>query len=565
MAFWKRNVEASIPAITADDEKMARLKRYQEANEVYTADLPDPLIVENNIDDNVKINPARAMIDTTVDFLFGNEIKFELSPEQQDQYGDQQVIEPGTPKDLPPDWLKELNRCWKANRKQSLLQQMGKCGAINGDVFIKFSPNDAGLENEYPRMILLDPANVDVVCDENDYNKVLEYSIEYVVEDRETGKRKARIQKITANRTEDPFSDRYNTTSWSIQNYEHEMQYEIGGVWYPGDKEMLPVGPETVWPYKWAPIEHCQNLELPNQFWGLADLDNSSIELIKSLQRAASSINKIVRIHGSPRMYAKGVRPEQADEIDVSADNIITMPGGPEQDLRILNALSSVDSHIKFTESLREDLYESMQIPAIALGKQSTASTAMGGLTLSILYAPVLQKTRMKRISYGDMIDRINMKLLVLMGHVDPSQYDGLVTVWPEAMPGSKFLDRQTIQQDQQMGLSQYTTMKRLGYDPQEEAKRRIEEQVNELRAIGDIQQEFGDSQYRNKFNVGGGIKGGGSEFTVSGGGNSDGPGGNNNPAGKGNPGGSMGAVGNGTPKNKANPTTSKSRGGGKS
>lgn len=541
MAFWNKKPDVPPNFDSADVARQERLERYRLAQEAYEATLPDPIVVEGPVDDNVKVNPARAMIDTSVDFLFGNEIKFELSPVKADQYSDQSSTDMGTPMNTTEDWLKSLNRCWRANRKQSLLQQMGKSGAIHGDVFIKFVPEDSGNNNEFPRMILLDPANVDIVTDPNDCNKVLEYSISYLIPADENGNPPTlRIQKITANREESPYSDHYTTKSWSMQNYELEMQWVFGAGWVPGDNVEVPVGPEVVWPYKWAPVEHCQNLELPNQVWGLADLDNSAVELIKSLQRATSSINKIVRIHGSPRMYAKGVSPDDSMDIDVSADNMITLPAsGPDQDLKILNALSSVDSHIKFVQDLEEKLQIGMQVPAIALGKQSTASTAIGGLTLSILYAPILQKTRMKRVSYGDMIDRINVKLLILMGYDDESLYDGLTTIWPEAMPGSKYLDRQTIQQDQQMGLSKYTTMMALGYDAETEAQRRIQETNDELEMMAKIQAKYG-IQSR-------------SEPSAT-------PGGNNNPTGTGNKSGSMGAVGNHSTKNFDKPTTPAAR-----
>lgn len=260
-------------------------------------------------------------------------------------------------------------------------------------------------------------------------------------------------------------------------------------------------------------------------FWGMPDLDNSSVEVIESLQRSMSSLNKIVRVHASPRMYAKNVLPDQLSEINVSADNIITLPN-MDADLAVLQTLQNIGPSIEFTDKLREDLYEMIQVPPIALGKFQSASTAISGVTLSILYAPVLQKTELKRISYGDMLERLNHKMLILMGHTDPDIFDGLVLVWPESMPGSAYLERQTLQQDQQMGVSQRTVLSRMGYDPDEEEKNRLEE----LRSVKELEQEFTPQP-----------TGPGDEETR---------GGNNNPSGYGNQNGSMGGTqAAGTPK----------------
>lgn len=469
--FSKSSSEVPAPFRNFDSERQQRLENYKLAWQAYNAELPDPLVTDSAANDNVKVNPARAIVNTSVYFLFGKEIKFEVSPERSEQYSEEDREE-GTPGELTPEWLRALNRAWKANRKQSFLNRMGLSGAIHGNVFIKFEPRGAGTTNQYPRLILLDPANVEVQWDPNDCEKIVSFSIEYVTQNDE-GRPTLEIQRITPN------DDQYGVAeSWTLQNYKHEMTWGDGG-WFPGTGGLEPVGEPILWPFSWPPVEHCQNLEIPNQVWGMPDLDETTVEVIQSLQRAMSSVNKIVRVHGSPRLFAKNVLPEQVNEIDVSPDNIITLPSS-EADLKVLEMLSNLNSSIDFTDKIREDLYEMLQVPPIALGKASTSSMSMSGASLSILYAPILQKTDLKRISYGDMIDRVNHKLLVLMGYTDEEEYEGLVTVWPESMPGSKYLERQTLQQDRQMGLSAYTTLQRLGYDPKLEEDRRETEREAE-------------------------------------------------------------------------------------
>lgn len=556
-----------------DYERQKRLERYKRTWEAYLAELPDPIVIDTVSNDNVKVNPARAIINTGVFFLFGSELKFQVSPDAEMRYGRAGAKKPTVegngeePRDdnpmgekpstefsakgtsfsgskkpeagkdpiaaANPKWLTDLNKVWKENRKKSFLFNMGLSGSIHGDVFVKIIPNAAGLKNQYPRLLLLDPANVDVEWDPNDCNRVLKYAIEYVVEseNEQTGLKecKLQIQEITAN--VDSYEPDAKILNWTMQNYEHPMGYVQNVGFTPLEGSKTPVGPEEIWPYPWAPIEHCQNVELPHMFWGLPDLDDSSVEVIESIQRSMSSLNKIVRIHASPRMFAKNVMPDQIDEIDVSADNIITLPN-MEAELAVLDTLGNLSPSIEYAKTQRAMLLEMIQTPPIALGEFESASTAISGVTLSILYAPILQKTELKRISYGDMLERLNHKILELMGH-DEEETESLVLVWPEAMPGSAYLERQTLEQDQMMGASKHTVLSRLGYDPEEEYANSMREQEELMQ----MQQKYAPEP----------SFGGGS------------PGGNNNPAGKGNKSGSMGGTkAAGTPKSPTSSSTPK-------
>lgn len=482
--IWGKDSTSNPIQHNRDVERQQRLLRYEKTWEAYLAELEDPIIGDPRapeVNDNVKVNPARALVNVSVYFLFGNTPSFEISPESIDQYGTGGSTPASVTTDTDtinsnqnPDWLQALNKAWKANRKESLLYNLGLSGGIHGDVFIKIVPNGAGMRNEFPRLVLLDPASVDVVCDPNDYDRVLKYCIEYTIEGPD-GEPMLKIQEISANVDSNDV-----TQSWTIQNYLHRMEWAVGSGWVPGRGLKEPDGPPELWDYPWPPIEHCQNIEVPHQFWGLPDLDNASVEVIKTLQRSMSSLNKIVRIHASPRMFAKNVMPDQVADIDVSADNIITLPN-MDAEMSVLQTLNNLSPSIQFTDKLREDLYEMLQVPPIALGRFESASTSISGVTLSILYAPIIQKTELKQISYGDMLLRLNHKILELMGYTEHDEHEGLVIVWPENMPGSAYLNRQTLMTDNQLGASTYTTLEKLGYDPVEEEARRSAEMEHEL------------------------------------------------------------------------------------
>jgi hypothetical protein len=702
----KSNASSTPDFFNRNSEKERRLKGYQKSWEAYLSELPDPLVQEDAANDNVKVNPVRAIIEVGVYFLFGDEVRFEVAPnkstelglkkpgkdmkskafnppkfpgadpeydeerqaekddrfegdkekrrqEYQDSYdrdreqerddaggGDEKRPQRGDdekkrsqggggddnerdnerydarkdkdnrdqkkqggkeqydkapsgtyPKankdkfgsdggddkfggkdyghdqygvdmEIPeePKYLVDLNRCWKANEKKSLLNNMGRSGAIHGDIFIKMIPKGAGLKGDLPRIILLDPANVDVLTDPDDCNLVTKYVITYNIED-EDGKILTREQEITPIKEEDEWGNQL-ISSWEIKDYESSWTYDNTLGWHPGVEQRAQIGTTKKWEYPWPPIEHCNNMELPHMFWGQPDIDESAIETVQSVQRTMSSLTKIVRIHGNPRMFAKGVMPELSSEIDCSADNIITLPAGAgvDSDLKILEALQNVSSFVEYIESLRSQLFEQLQCPPIALGQIDTMSMSMSGINLSILYAPLLQKTEMKRIPYGDMLDRLNHKLLMLMGHENEEEYEDLTVVWPESMPGSHYLERQTLMEDIKLGVSNWTALQRLGYDPERESQKKAEEYRSQQQMQFDFQAQ--EMELQSKMFPDQQAAGGGKDPNFDSKGGGGGKGGNNNPSGFGNRGGSMGAQGNSTSKNKNNPSTSKSRGG---
>ncbi len=593
-------------------EKQRRLEGYKKAWEAYLAELPDPIKVDGPSNDNVKVNPLRAIVEVGIYFLFGDEVRFELSPNRstektpQDKKAkikggyptpeegkpferpdpaeleaeDDQEAEkpkgdkPEKPKDpskpdfknadpageLPaldepailedPPWVADLDKVWRANRKRAFCNEMGLSGGIHGDVFVKIMPKGAGVKGDLPRLVLLDPSNVDVVTDPDDCHTVVKYIISYTTED-ESGKPVTREQEITPVKDAEDEYGYEAVTAWEIKDYECAWGYDAQMGWQPNlQNAREQVGATKTWDYPWPPIEHSNNMNLPHMFWGMPDFDESAIELVQGIQRAMSSLNKIVRLHGSPRLFAKGVMPELVGQIDASPDGVITLPAGAgvDSDLRVLEALSNMASQIEFVQSMRTQLLEALRIPPIALGDINTMSTSMSGITMAVLYAPIIQKTELKRIEYGDMFDRLNKKLLVLMGYEDALDYDDLIVVWPEAMPGSNYVERQTLLEDQALGVSSYTSMQRLGYDPDREAARKMQEKKIEM----DMQHQYDMENLKAQAEL----------MPKPLPGEGDPRGGNNNPAGVGNRQGSLGATGNSTPKNKENPTTSKSRGG---
>ena len=493
---------AQIPVSrTVGDSVTDRQLRMKRAWRAYLGELPQPLRVTKNQNDNVVVNPAGALVNIGVHFLFGEGLAWAGDFENK----------------TPPEWFKKLQACWKANKQPTFLLKLGVSGGINGHCFVRFVPNGIGYGKKYTRLVILDPQNVDVKWNAGDFEDVREFCITTCTTD-DRGKKVTLVEKIKRGA---------DGTHWTMQKFEKR---DVSNFLRKQLEVEVAQGPVLRWNYPWPPIVHCQNLPLPSTFWGLSDLEPQVISVITAQQTAMSNLNKIIRIHAAPKTLLKGITPDMASEVDVSPDGMITLPD-PEGDIKVLEMISNLDSSLKFVDKIEANLNRMTQVPQIAYGEGDAATAQLSGVSASVFYGPLIQKTSAKRLTYGDMLLDISIKLLILDGVDTAAAEESLRIEWPVPIPGSKFLERQTLQQDQLLGASNDTILAKLGYDPAVERTNR-EAQLKEAED-SEIRKAKGLAAIPQVSKAPGAAT---PSQPASGGGN-------NNPGGKGNVNGSMGGT----------------------
>jgi hypothetical protein len=428
-----------LTQVAAEDE-MARLKRMQAAWLAYRGKGPKPLKVRaGQPDDNVAANKARTVVNKTVSFLFGQEITFEVERPQTAAGADPAAQPQADPAEV---YLEEV---WAANRKMTTLQKLAMNGAVCGHAFLKIvlSPTDL------PRLIVLDPATVTVEWDDEDIERVTRYRIQYPAIDPRTRLPIIRRQVIEPR----------------------------GNVWVLLDQTATPDGvtwstaKETTWPYPFPPLIDCQNLPLPNEFWGESDLEEDVLELQTSRNRVLSNVGRILRFHAHPKTWGRGF---QANQLKVAVDETIVLPGENAQ-LANLEMISDLGSSLEYDRRVDEALHETTRTPAIATGKVEDLGQ-LSGLAMQILFAPLVEKTNTKRQIYGELLAELNRRLLVLGGHDDGRP---VRVQWFELLPSDPKVERDVALADKQLGASSNTLLEKLGFDPAREAKMSQGEQAD--------------------------------------------------------------------------------------
>lgn len=419
-------------------EEQERQKGYKRRWQYYNGDHPRPLKIKpGQPDDNVIVNLSRFIVDKGVAFLFGREIEFQI--EEGTSTEDEQF----------------LDDVWDANGKMSLLQNVALNGGVCGHVYVKLVPDGLTTEDgrTVTRLVNLDPAIVRPFWSPDDLSDVLWYKVEYEA----AGPRGQVFKK--------QMMERQDNGTWLITDYAAE-----------GLKMYREVG-KTVWPYQFAPICDWQNLPAPNVYFGASDLED--VTMNDGINATVSDIQRILRFHGHPKTIGTGFK---ATELNTGIDEMIVLPNA-EAKVYNLEMQSDLTAALKHAANLI-DLYLRMaRIPNLDPANVNVG--ALSGFALRILYGDLLEKTDVKRQTYGEGIKELNRRLLAIAGKqgVRPARI-----VWQNPLPENKTeLTTQLDNEINKLGVtSKETAAQDLGRDYEVEKERMAAEKTDD-NSIGSV------------------------------------------------------------------------------
>lgn len=425
-------------------QEQERLAAYKAAWQAYHGTMPKPLKVRpGNADDNVIVSKARVIVDTAVTYLFGFGVEWQLGETDTDTAAE--------------EWL---DTCWTVNRKQTTLLRLAMNGAVCGHVFVKIVPN-APSTAPYPRLVVLDPAMVRVTWQPDDIEVVDAYTVSWmgVTNGRPTLFRQ-RIERQGA--------------QWVVID-EHARPGELVPRWIEDGRE--------TWPHDWPPLLDCQNLPMPNEYYGEPDITPDVVQLNYARNFTLSNWQRIIKWFAHPRTWAKGVG---GTTLDVGPEQTIVF-NSPDASLNMLQIASDLAGTGDFDRRIDEAMHEITATPAIATGKLETVGN-LSGTALQVLYGPLLSKTRKKRAVYEDFIIELCRRLLDLGGYGADNRVQ---VTWPELVPSDPLQEAQTMQIHAALGVvSKETMAEKLGYDWDIEEERMAVVDATDTQPEADVPEE---------------------------------------------------------------------------
>lgn len=382
------------------------------------------------VNDNIRVNYHRLIVDMGVWYLFGDELPISLDSARQRNEDEQ--------------WL---DSAWPLERRMLQLLQLGINGGVTGHAFAKLMAPRPGSD---PRIIVLDPTTVTPSYEPDDFESVWRWKIEWSAINREGKPRRYRqvIERADSGLV------------WEIIDYEGDPKGELA-----------ETGRET-WTRPWSPVVAWQNLPAPNEFWGTSDLEPDIIEVGDRINRLLSNVNRIIRIHAHPKTVTTGMTPAQRREIETGPENMLHLPQGAE--IQNLEMTTDLKAAIDFSRQVIDALHEISDIPAVATGKLDRTGQ-FSSLALKVMLAPLIAKTRTKRLTYGLGAKQIAAGMLAL-GKGREIESFAPILGWPEIVPTDPKSEAETLEVDRGNGLSEETYLEKRGYDPEQEQERRAAE-----------------------------------------------------------------------------------------
>lgn len=447
--------QAPIPQVDQDRKRDMRA-----AWKAYRGQFQRPLKVDKDQpDDNVIVNFCGPIVDKGASWLFGKPVKIAAT----EVSGDQEKIQ------------KWLDGFWgDDDDKMSLLSDAADNGGVCGQSFIKIIPPQGRMK--YPRLVVLDPEIVRMVTAPDDCSLVLAFVIEYnYATDSNSGRGAIQKRQIIARIDPDGLAElagEYDLDdTWTITNY---TRYTSAS---GAQTDWQQVGTPEVWPYPFPPIFTNKNLPNPNESWGTPDLTPDIIDQNKTLIFLLSNLSRIIKYHGHPKTWAKGLG---ASQISIAVDDLIVL-NSPDAELGVLTPMENFTGILSVLATIMSNIDQQSRVPAVALGRQDQLPARLGnlsGVALSLMFQPLIEKTEVKQRLYGKMIREVSRAALVIGGllAVENMEDCKIGLHWEPLLPVDNLIAAQEALILQQIGISMETILAGLGYDASDEASKKATE-----------------------------------------------------------------------------------------
>lgn len=436
------DIGATVTGLSSelDEYQLNRLNRCRKYWNFYEGyhweDMPDVDTPE------VTINYCSAFVNKFVAFELGNGFTFSVHKD----YTNLKVAPDGR------TLFEYLEDVWEDNQQMTLATEIGQMKSVTGDAWLQvryYAPNELDDPfGKYPDgriKILLQPTSV--VFPEYDPHQrgvLRKISIIYqYYEDENYGLLRAKSRKV-------------------LKTYKQVWTKDEVAT-YAGTKEPVI----TLNKYGFIPFVQIKNFVLAGRNEGISDIENI-IPMNVEYNIKKSNVSEILDYHAAPVTLVFGAK---IGNLEKGANKLW---GGLPKDAKVQNLELNGDLSASNTylSALKLEMCEIGGIPETVLGGAKSISNT-SGVALQYMNLPLIEKTRVKRQSTEDGLERLNEMILAI------SLIEALITKdeniplrdflhtevsLPDTLPKDTLLELQQIQQELAAGLeSRKGALQRMG------------------------------------------------------------------------------------------------------
>lgn len=421
------------------DAHQERVTRNKALFSAYNGELtPSLTISAGGIDDNVYINNLELIIDTCIDFGIG--------------YTEPTLEGVDNPHLLVPQ-TKSLG---------VLIRDLWTNSAVTGTGYLKVVYIE---HRKQYRLINVNPDYVIPIENPSDIDSALAYYVFSETTDEE-GNKAALCEEYLLN----------DVGQWALTIYKNSFSQDtlieyiasIGGI-----EDWEVETPSQTLPFQL--LYHFKNLPNPNRFEGKSDLTNSIMQISDTINRVSSNEMRTLRLFAHPTPLFTGHDPEEIDErINKGIGRYMAFTS--DVDVKQIDLKGDgLRASQTFRERLDKKQYELARIPQIALGNLDGVG-ALSGLSLQIIYQPLINKTNTKRSLLGACLSEIFWHIF---------ENEEISIQWGESLPKNGVEATSEALNLVQLGVPVETVLERLNY-PQMESRGILEYERQSERVRGD-------------------------------------------------------------------------------
>jgi hypothetical protein len=349
----------------------------------------------------------------------------------------------------------ELRKVWDHNKLDTLVHELAYDCGIFGRTYIRLRRRDKLDPIELKQ---LDPAGVYEV--RNPINDERESVITWFNMSRSDARRLYPQVSMLAGEGEVTYAEEWDK-DLVYMYVDGEMVNELNG-----EKQAKDLNP-----YGFIPI-----FEVPGNIYRTSDI-HDAIALNDELNITLTYVNEILRYSAFPMLAPKGtfgpdtpiLSKKQLEEVEVSPRTILPIPmervegGGVDQ---------SIMEHI---DKLKQDISVVSGVPMKLLTAEVDGNTT--GVALERMLGAVIKQAEVRRSYIRQTVKEINAAILTLLGGKADTETD---MVFPEMIKVDMNDTLDEALKKQTLGISRETIFEELGYDYQDEEKKRATELEND-------------------------------------------------------------------------------------
>lgn len=366
-----------------NSERNARRDKFKEAEDYYEGNQREPLIIEDDEpNDNIIVNVTKQAVDRTLSFLFPDMPALRLTPEVDEETEEEEF----------------LRRSWEWNNGPVMLNNIAYNGALSGHNFVRVLPAKVG--ELFPRLVNIHPRMIVAYWQADDKDNVLWYEMGWT-----SGQTDYLID----------FVNNQETSNWSIIEYSRPS----GGQWTETKN--------TLWNFPLSPIYHWQHLPNANNFYGRPEASNDQLRLNDGINKVASDINRILRIHAFPKTIGTGFEATAVQPTAV--DSFWTIPNA-DAEIFNLEMQSDLQSSMNMLTYLNDALL--MQARVVIMRGTVKDFQRVTNTGIRAVFLDMIAKNILLRWQYGTAIQELSRRMLMVNGMEFLSRPD---IIWADPLP----------------------------------------------------------------------------------------------------------------------------------